>query len=218
MPHARDAKLSLTAKNASRSGTRLRLAMLLATVFLTSVSISTAAEAHLQCVPYARAISGIDIHGDARTWWDQASGLYGRGQEPEIGAVLAFRATSSMPLGHVAVVSAIIDSRHVLLDQANWSRPGQIERDALAVDVSAEGDWSAVRVWYAPTEALGTRINPTYGFIYHEQPGVQIAELDDVQPSTAVLASVQANATQALPATPILVPVGADAAHADRAL
>jgi hypothetical protein len=30
--------------------------------------------AYLQCVPYARQVSGIQIYGDAWTWWDQAAG------------------------------------------------------------------------------------------------------------------------------------------------
>ena len=28
-----------------------------------------AAEAYLQCVPFARAESGVDIRGNAKTWW-----------------------------------------------------------------------------------------------------------------------------------------------------
>ncbi len=125
---------------------------------------------HLQCVPYAREVSGIAIHGNARTWWDQADGVYARGDEPRVGAVLAFKGTRAMPYGHVATVKMVIDGRHVLLDHANWSGPGRIEHGALAVDVSDAGDWSEVRVWYAPSDALGSRTNPTYGFIYDHAP------------------------------------------------
>jgi surface antigen len=131
-----------------------------------------AARGVLQCVPYARSVSGIDIHGNARTWWDQASGVYARGQQPRVGAVLAFRATGAMPYGHVAVVSRIVDERHLLLDHANWSGPGRIDRAALAEDVSDAGDWSSVRVWYAPSGGLGQRSNPTFGFIYATPPAV----------------------------------------------
>lgn len=124
----------------------------------------------LQCVPYARAVSGIAIHGDARLWWDLAAGRYARGQAPRVGAVLAFSATRAMPRGHVAVVRAILDERRIVLDHANWSAPGRIDRDALAIDVSPAGDWSLVRVWYGPTGALGERENPAAGFIYAEPP------------------------------------------------
>jgi hypothetical protein len=37
---------------------------------------------YLQCVPYARQASGIQLFGDARTWWDQAAGRYSRGHAP----------------------------------------------------------------------------------------------------------------------------------------
>jgi hypothetical protein len=33
----------------------------------------------LQCVPFARALTGVTIFGDAHTWWNQAEGKYQRG-------------------------------------------------------------------------------------------------------------------------------------------
>jgi surface antigen len=127
---------------------------------------------YLQCVPYAREVSGIQIYGDAYTWWDQAEGKYRRGNEPRVGAVMAFVPTERMQLGHVATVVKVIDHRTVLLDHANWSpiegRRGQIERGVKAVDVSAKGDWSEVRVWYAPLQDLGTTRWPVAGFIYSD--------------------------------------------------
>lgn len=125
------------------------------------------ATAHFwQCVTFARSISGIDIHGNANTWWGQAAGHYQRGDTPREGAVLAFAATGRMPLGHVAMVSKVVSDREVLLTHANWSRPGQVERNVRAVDVSPAGDWSQVKVWYAPTGDLGTTVYPVKGFIY----------------------------------------------------
>jgi surface antigen len=126
----------------------------------------------LQCVPYARQTSGITIHGNAKTWWSQAAGKYDRGNTPKIGAVMAFKAIRSMPIGHVATVSQIVSDREVRVDHANWSlingRRGQIERGAKVVDVSAAGDWSQVRVWYAPSHGLGTTTYPLNGFIYNK--------------------------------------------------
>jgi hypothetical protein len=144
------------------------------------------AKGALQCVPYARSVSGIDIHGDAHSWWRQAAGMYERGQLPEVGAVLAFRATAAMPFGHVAVVQRILDARRILLNHANWSGPGKIEHSALAEDVSLAGDWSQVRVWFAQTASLGRRVNEANGFIYarpaHSLPGagplVHLAQAD----------------------------------------
>jgi surface antigen len=146
------------------------IASLLAAMAAVATPVAVQAKA-LQCVPYARQVSGISIHGNARTWWGQAEGTYARGKQPKIGAVLAFKGTGAMPYGHVATVAKIVDERHILLDHANWSGPGRIERAAMAVDVSDAGDWSAVRVWYAPIGGLGTRVNPTFGFIYAEAPG-----------------------------------------------
>jgi hypothetical protein len=155
------------------SGLRRRFGCNLAAaaVMAAAIVVPATAEARsvLQCVPYARSVSGIDLRGNARTWWHQAAGLYDRGQQPRVGAVLAFRASGAMPHGHVAVVGRVLGDRRVLLNHANWSRPGMIERAALAEDVSAAGDWSEVRVWHAPTASLGLRVSRAYGFIYADK-------------------------------------------------
>ena len=134
-----------------------------------------------QCAPYARQISGIDIHGNANTWWGQAEGRYDRGHTPRPGAVLAFEATGRMRVGHVAMVSQVVSEREVLLTHANWSRRGAVETDVRAIDVSDAGDWSRVKVWYGPNRGLGTSSYPTKGFIYADhgpapvQPSFQFA-------------------------------------------
>jgi surface antigen len=129
------------------------------------------APGHLECVPYARTTSGIQIYGDAHTWWDQARGRYATGHTPRIGAVMAIKPFNNSKLGHVATVSRVVDSRTVLLSHANWSVPGQIERNVTALDVSPNNDWSQVRVWYAPSHGLGTTHWPVSGFIYNARPG-----------------------------------------------
>jgi hypothetical protein len=141
-------------------------ALLLASLTTTPVLGATM----LQCVPYARIVSGVQIYGDALTWWDQAENHYRRGHMPRKGAVLAFRPVGPMVLGHVAVVSKVLGERRVLIRHANWSVPGAIEEDVLALDVSEEGDWSEVRVWHSPTNRMGARSNPTFGFIYPDKP------------------------------------------------
>ncbi|MBX9883178.1 MAG: CHAP domain-containing protein [Sphingomonas sp.] len=125
-----------------------------------------AAAGYMQCAPFAREVSGIEIRGNAYTWWNQAEGRYARGQAPREGAVLAFAATRGMPNGHVAMVSKVLGPREVLLTHANWSRRGGIERDVRAIDVSEAGDWSKVRVWFAPLGGLGKTSYPAHGFIY----------------------------------------------------
>lgn len=143
-----------------------------ACVLLCSMVVSPAALAtgYLQCVPFARAESGIQLFGNARDWWHMAADRYERGRSPRVGAVMAFAPTRAMPIGHVAVVSQIVSDREVRINHANWSpingRRGQIERNVRVVDVSDAGDWSQVRVWYAPIGAMGLRTNPISGFIY----------------------------------------------------
>ena len=120
-----------------------------------------------QCVTFARSFSGINIRGNAHTWWDQAAGRYQRSSQPEVGAVLVMKSfgNGGMRLGHVATVSRIVSDREVLLTHANWTGTGRVETDVRAVDVSPKGDWSQVRVWYAPISALGRTPFPAYGFI-----------------------------------------------------
>ncbi len=164
----RDLSRRFLRKIATKSQMGTKSALIVAALVASLGSgISTPAIAGiLQCAPYAREVSKIDIRGNAETWWGQAEGVYRRGNRPEVGAVLAFRGTRSMPYGHVATVAKVVDDRTIILNHANWSRPGMIERSAMAVDVSSQGDWSSVRVWYAPSNGLGLRVNPTFGFIY----------------------------------------------------
>ena len=118
----------------------------------------------LTCVPYAQEVTGISLTGDAYTWWREAAGRYPRIHRPVVGAILVFRPTDAMPLGHVSVVTAIVSSREILVEHANWG-PWRITEDQPVVDVSAANDWSRVRVWYPPVDALGTSIFPVYGFV-----------------------------------------------------
>ncbi|MGH8161534.1 MAG: CHAP domain-containing protein [Gammaproteobacteria bacterium] len=122
----------------------------------------------ISCVPYARERSGISLPGNAWQWWGNAAGRYARGHAPRLGAVLAFRSIPRMPLGHVAVVSQVINPREVLVDQANWIPAGAIRLGVPVVDVSPENDWTAVRV-SAGDGHFGT-VYPTYGFIYRSPP------------------------------------------------
>ena len=128
----------------------------------------------LQCVAFARATSGIELSGNAADWWDNAAGVYQRGAIPEVGSVLNFRANGRMRLGHVAVVTAVVDSRSVEIDHANWAGPGAVRgavsRAVTVVDVSPANDWSAVRVELGHTDDFGS-IYPTYGFIYNRPDG-----------------------------------------------
>jgi surface antigen len=122
----------------------------------------------ISCVPFARSDSGIEVAGNAWQWWDNAAGVYARGSVPEAGSVLAFQANGRMRLGHVAVISRVINAREVEIDHANWRGPGMrggVARNMPVVDVSQNNDWTAVRVGLGETGQFGS-VYPTYGFIY----------------------------------------------------
>jgi surface antigen len=132
----------------------------------------------ISCVPFARNDSGIDVSGNAWQWWDNAAGVYARGNVPESGSVLTFRANGRMRLGHVAVVSRVINPREVEIEHANWWGPGMyggVARNIPVVDVSEANDWTAVRVGLGQTGEFGS-VYPTYGFIYSRPDnGVMLA-------------------------------------------
>ena len=122
----------------------------------------------ISCVPFARNASGIAVGGNAWQWWDNAAGVYARGRIPESGSVLAFRSNGRMRLGHVAVVSRVINPREIEIEHANWWSAGMyggVARNIPVVDVSAANDWTAVRVGIGGNGQFGS-VYPTYGFIY----------------------------------------------------
>jgi surface antigen len=124
--------------------------------------------AGISCVPFARSASGISVAGNAWQWWQNAAGVYERGRVPESGSVLAFRSNGRMRLGHVAVVSRVINPREVEIEHANWAGTGMrggVARNVPVVDISEANDWTAVRVGLARSGEFGS-VYPTYGFIY----------------------------------------------------
>jgi surface antigen len=158
------------------------------------------ADTYWQCVPFARLISGIQIFGDARTWWNQAIGKYETGFQPKAGAVLCFKPTERMKLGHVAVVSQVLTERIVQITHANWSpiegSRGKVEKDVTVIDVSPAGDWSQVKVWYDPSRDLGGSTYPTYGFIYQDAKAQMVAASRLNTAGNTAMAMAQSAATQ----------------------
>lgn len=155
------------------------LAAAVALSFLTPAAPVAAQEitgGYYQCVRFAREFSGIQIYGDAWTWWNSALTSNRRtGAAPEVGAVIVFEPSGRMTRGHVAVVSQILTERVMRISHANWGGSrGAIERDVTVVDVSGANDWSEVRVWHNPSGDLGVSVYPVYGFIYQDSiEGVQ---------------------------------------------
>ncbi|MBB5747350.1 CHAP domain-containing protein [Brevundimonas variabilis] len=153
---------------------RLTAAVVAASLGFFAVAPTTARadDPYWQCVTFARMFSGINIFGDAWTWWRQAADKFRTGDAPATGSVLVFRPEGRMSRGHVAVVSDVLTDRVIRITHANWGGSrGKVEENVTVVDVSGENDWSQVKVWYSPIHDLGTTVYPTYGFIYKEAPG-----------------------------------------------
>ncbi len=127
------------------------------------------------CVEYARQLSGLSIFGDARYWWARAKGLYERAAKPAQDAVMVFTGNSKLKRGHVAVVSNVISSREIRVEQANWLNRGEINYSTPIIDVSENNDWSKVRVFHTPTGKFGS-VYAVSGFIL--QPVQRLARAD----------------------------------------
>jgi hypothetical protein len=119
----------------------------------------------IECVPYARLRSGVALFGDAGSWWDKAEGRYVKRQQPRRGAVIVLAGYAGPGRGHVGVVTAVVSVREIRLDHANWLGDGAIYIDDPVVDVSAENNWSEVRVWNPRTDAWGRKTYLVEGFI-----------------------------------------------------
>jgi surface antigen len=154
-----------------------------------------------QCATFARMFSGIQLFGAAASWWNQAVGKYSRGETPKEGAVLVFKSIGSMRSGHVATVSQIVSDRIIKVTHANWSTPGKVENDVEVMDVSAQNDWSKVRVWFKSLGGLGTSSYPVYGFIYNKggkaTADAATASSDDQPSATATILKAAADAKAA---------------------
>jgi hypothetical protein len=119
----------------------------------------------LFCVEYARALSGLNIFGDAKYWWDRARTLYARIATPAEHEVMVFASSSRLKKGHVAVVTAVISKREIRVDQANWQNHGEIDHATPVLDVSPRNDWSEVRVWDMRSKSFGGHVYAVSGFI-----------------------------------------------------
>lgn len=131
----------------------------------SSLEPITVAKLRSSCVPYARSVSGIELRGDAWTWWKGAEGVYERGSTPQVGAIIVMSKSKTMSRGHVGMVTKIVNSREIQIDHANWKH-GEVHKGALVRDVSPNNDWSAVQVWYPSINGYGTGVHKVTGFIY----------------------------------------------------
>jgi len=206
--------------------TKTILPATLTVVAMMALAMPQQAEAAMQCVTYARDVSGLNLKGDAWRWWEAAAGVYDRGRAPRDGAVLVFKRQGRMSHGHVSVVRRVVNSRELLVDHANWAPHrsagrGQVSHAVPVIDVSPNNDWSQVRVFYRPAGELGTRVYQTQGFVY--RPGGSSRHSMAPQPAgftptaslpvepPAVATRAPAPAPEPSPIVPVAAPVAAPA-------
>jgi hypothetical protein len=100
----------------------------------------------------------------------------------------------------VAVVSQVLTDRIIQITHANWSpiegSRGKIEKDVTLVDVSPQGDWSEVKVWYDPSRDLGGSTYETYGFIYQDAKAKVLAASGLSNAENTAIAMAQTAASQ----------------------
>ncbi|CCG39900.1 CHAP domain-containing protein [Magnetospirillum molischianum] len=187
----------------------MRRATILPATFVIVATMALAtpfqASAAIQCVTYARDVSGLNLKGDAWKWWEAAAGVYDRGSRPREGAVLVFKRQGKMAHGHVSVVRHMKNSRELLVDHANWAPHrsagrGKVTHSVPVIDVSPNNDWSQVRVFYRPAGELGTRVYLTQGFVY--RPGTPAPRGMMTQPLSN--SSNRADATPTATSQPLL--------------
>lgn len=125
---------------------------------------------HEQCVPYARRVSGINLMGNAYTWWTSAAGIYARGQQPQPNAVLVLARSNKLRNGHLAVVTQVLSPREIDVTHRNWGNDRYSRRivyQSLRVqDISPDNSWTNVRMWNPELNVFGLPY-PAYGFIYN---------------------------------------------------
>jgi hypothetical protein len=123
----------------------------------------------IECAPFARALTGVALSGAAADWWRQADGRYTRSTTPAVGSLLVLRRSGRLPDGHVAVVSRVLSQRTILVTQANWVHH-RVTEDQPVIDISGNGDWSLVRVWWPPAREMGISDYAAFGFIRPDHP------------------------------------------------
>lgn len=138
-------------------------------------------DAPIQCVAYAREVSGIPIYGDAHTWWYQAKNAgYKRGHVPRDGAILVLSKTSKLKYGHLAVVTKVLNEREIEVTHSNWGdnhdRRCVIYNAMRVQDLSNEGDWSRVRFWNYEINGWGLPYAVS-GFIYNNPKSELLSEI-----------------------------------------
>lgn len=136
----------------------------------------------IQCVPYAREQSGVQIFGNAHTWWPQAKAKgYEVSKTPEIGTVMVLSRAGKLNYGHLAVVTNIIDDKTIEVTHSNWGDSRETRRviynSMNVIDSSRTGDWSRARFWHYASSSYGSSYAVS-GFIHPHMAAQQLSMRD----------------------------------------
>lgn len=116
------------------------------------------------------------LHGNAADWYRNAKKAHGTsvvGALPSKGAVMVFAGSgdaASFPryasfasgsLGHVALVSKVVNGQNILVDHSNWRR-GVTDRN---VPVTTSDNWTTASVYNVETRTMGGGRWAVAGFI-----------------------------------------------------
>ena len=139
------------APEVTRTAPNFGLSQTLLSHAVTTATNMRKAGQRVWCVPFARNASGIQIRGDAWTWWHAATETpeVMRTQTPVDGAVMVFSKSSRLNRGHVAVVSGVDGPREIRIHHANWKK-NHVSLDMRVIDISDNNDWTRVRVESVP--------------------------------------------------------------------
>jgi surface antigen len=164
----------------------------------------------VSCVPYARDVSGIQIYGDAYTWWNKAYPRYTYGSMPQLGAVLVLEKTNRLRYGHLAVVKKIINQRQIDVTHSNWGSDREHRRiiyeSMRAEDISPNNSWTSVRFWNKDANVFGFPY-AAKGFIYKNYAPASVMSpviKPEAMPQTMSIQDMSQDAPQSLSINDVL--------------
>jgi hypothetical protein len=108
---------------------------------------------------------------------------------------------------HVAIVRRLVTTREIRIDHANWLNDGAIYVNDPVIDVSADNDWSRVKVWNIRSGTWGTKTYALRGFIGPDRTDGRSLVSANVKPSVDLIARqiAASDALSGYPAAPTVV-------------
>lgn len=101
----------------------------------TTKRVAVTGSSSIQCVQYVRNVTGVNIKGNANTWYAQAKNKgYSTGSTPKVGAILVENHLSKH--GHVSKVVAV-EGNKITVTEANYIK-GKITTRTLVASTNSK--------------------------------------------------------------------------------